>query len=196
VVVHEVRSQFADGEIMAGRRKPDYAPVIDICTAASLRELATPALLAVLTPAIIGFGIGYLALGAFLAAVILTGQLMANLLSNSGGAWDNAKKYIEDGNEGGKGSEAHKAAVIGDTVGDPFKDTAGPALNPLIKVMNLVSLLILPAIISLRDNNVRYVIAAGALVVLIGAIAFSKRSTDALDADPNLTVAAAAATAD
>ena len=108
-----------------------------------------------LTPVIIGFGINYLALGAFLAAVILTGQLMANFLSNSGGAWDNAKKYIEDGHDGGKGSEAHKAAVIGDTVGDPFKDTAGPALNPLIKVMNLVSLLILPAVISLRDNDVR-----------------------------------------
>ena len=142
-------------EIMDGTEKPDYGPVIDICTAASLRELATPALLAVLTPVIIGFGINYLALGAFLAAVILTGQLMANFLSNSGGAWDNAKKYIEDGHEGGKGSEAHKAAVIGDTVGDPFKDTAGPALNPLIKVMNLVSLLILPAVISLRDNDAR-----------------------------------------
>ena len=128
-----------------------------------------------LTPVIIGFGINYLALGAFLAAVILTGQLMANFLSNSGGAWDNAKKYIEDGHEGGKGSEAHKAAVIGDTVGDPFKDTAGPALNPLIKVMNLVSLLILPAVISLRNNDVRFVIAGVALVVLIGAIAFSKR---------------------
>ncbi len=141
VVVQEVRSQFRDGGIMAGTKKPDYGPVIDICTAASLRELTTPALLAVLGPVIIGFGINYLALGAFLAGVILTGQLMANFLSNSGGAWDNAKKYIEDGNEGGKGSEAHKAAVIGDTVGDPFKDTAGPALNPLIKVMNLVSLL-------------------------------------------------------
>ena len=159
VVVQEVRSQFADGGIMAGTKKPDYGPVIDICTAASLRELATPALLAVLTPVIVGFGINYLALGAFLAGVILTGQLMANFLSNSGGAWDNAKKYIEDGNEGGKGSEAHTAAVIGDTVGDPFKDTAGPALNPLIKVMNLVSLLILPAVISLRNDDVRYAIA-------------------------------------
>jgi K(+)-stimulated pyrophosphate-energized sodium pump len=175
VVVQEVRSQFADGGIMAGTKKPDYGPVIDICTAASLRELATPALLAVLTPVIIGFGINYLALGAFLAGVILTGQLMANFLSNSGGAWDNAKKYIEDGNEGGKGSESHKAAVIGDTVGDPFKDTAGPALNPLIKVMNLVSLLILPAVISLRHDDVRFVIAGAALVVLIGAVAFSKR---------------------
>ncbi len=175
VVVQEVRRQFADGKIMAGTKKPDYGPVIDICTKASLRELATPALLAVLTPVIIGFGINYLALGAFLAAVILTGQLMANFLSNSGGAWDNAKKYIEDGNEGGKGSEAHKAAVIGDTVGDPFKDTAGPALNPLIKVMNLVSLLILPAIISLRDNDIRFAIAGAAVVVLTGAVMFSKR---------------------
>ena len=189
--MQEVRRQFADGKIMSGEKEPDYGPVIDICTAASLRELATPALLAVLTPAIIGFGIGYLALGAFLAAVILTGQLMANFLSNAGGAWDNAKKYIEDGNEGGKGSEAHKAAVIGDTVGDPFKDTAGPALNPLIKVMNLVSLLILPAVISLRDNDVRYVIAAVALAVLIVAIGFSKRKTRALDADLTATTAAA-----
>jgi K(+)-stimulated pyrophosphate-energized sodium pump len=163
--------------------KPDSGAVIDICTAASLRELATPALLAVLTPVIIGFGINYLALGAFLAAVILTGQLMANFLSNAGGAWDNAKKYIEDGHEGGKGSDAHKAAVIGDTVGDPFKDTAGPALNPLIKVMNLVSLLILPAVISLRHNDgARYAIAGVALVVLGLAIAFSKRKTSAMDA--------------
>ncbi|MET0628312.1 MAG: sodium-translocating pyrophosphatase [Acidimicrobiia bacterium] len=177
VVVQEVRSQFADGGIMAGTKKPDYGPVIDICTAASLRELATPALLAVLTPVIIGFGINFYALGAFLAGVILTGQLMANFLSNSGGAWDNAKKYIEDGNEGGKGSEAHKAAVIGDTVGDPFKDTAGPALNPLIKVMNLVALLMLPAMISLRNDDIRFAIAGAALIVLIGAVLFSKRKS-------------------
>ena len=178
VVVQEVRSQFADGKIMKGEKQPDYGPVIDICTAASLRELATPALLAVLTPVIIGFGIDWKALGAFSAAVILVGQLMANYLSNSGGAWDNAKKYIEDGHHGGKGSEAHKAAVIGDTVGDPFKDTAGPALNPLIKVMNLVSLLILPAIISLQDNDgARFAVAAAALVVLVGAIIFSSRKS-------------------
>jgi K(+)-stimulated pyrophosphate-energized sodium pump len=188
VVVQEVRSQFADGKIMKGEKKPDYGPVIDICTRASLRELTTPALLAVLTPVIIGFGIGYTALGGFLAAVILVGQLMANYLSNAGGAWDNAKKYIEDGHHGGKGSEPHVAAVIGDTVGDPFKDTAGPALNPLIKVMNLVSLLILPAIISLSnvsEDNVLsstpkvggYVVAAVALVVLLAAIAFSKRAS-------------------
>ena len=178
VVVQEVRKQFADGKIMSGEKQPDYGPVIDICTTASLRELATPALLAVLTPVIIGFGINYAALGAFLAAVILTGQLMANYLSNAGGAWDNAKKYIEDGHEGGKGSDAHKAAVIGDTVGDPFKDTAGPALNPLIKVMNLVSLLILPAIIKMRNNDGgRFTIAGICLLILIGAVAFSKLSS-------------------
>jgi len=176
VVVQEVRRQFADGMIMAGTKKPEYGPVIDICTEASLRELATPALLAVLTPVIVGFGIGWQALGGFLAAVILTGQLMANYLSNAGGAWDNAKKYIEDGNHGGKGSEPYKAAVIADTVGDPFKDTAGPALNPLIKVMNLVSLLTLPAIISTQNNDgQRLLIAAAALVVLAASVVRSSR---------------------
>jgi K(+)-stimulated pyrophosphate-energized sodium pump len=182
-VVQEVRSQFADGGIMAGTKKPDYGPVIDICTRASLRELATPALLAVLTPVVIGFGVSWQALGAFLAAVILVGQLMANYLSNAGGAWDNSKKYIEDGHHGGKGSDAHKAAVIGDTVGDPFKDTAGPALNPLIKVMNLVSLLILPAIIKSADNDgARFAIAGAALVVLIGSIVFSGRKASGITA--------------
>jgi len=175
-VVEEVRKQFREHPgIMDGTEKPEYGPVIDICTKASLRELTTPALLAVVTPAIVGFGLGYAALGGFLAAVILVGQLMANFLSNSGGAWDNAKKYIEDGNEGGKGSESHKAAVIGDTIGDPFKDTAGPALNPLIKVMNLVSLLILPAVITQRDNDLAQLgIPAVGVVILIGAIIFSK----------------------
>jgi K(+)-stimulated pyrophosphate-energized sodium pump len=183
VVVQEVRKQFADGKIMRGEKEPDYAPVIDICTAASLRELTTPALLAVLTPVIVGFGIDWKALGAFLAAVILVGQLMANYLSNAGGAWDNAKKYIEDGHHGGKGSDAHKAAVIGDTVGDPFKDTAGPALNPLIKVMNLVSLLVLPAIISLQDNDgARYTVAAAALVVLVASIVYSSRKSNSIHA--------------
>jgi K(+)-stimulated pyrophosphate-energized sodium pump len=183
VVVEEVRRQFREKRIMEGIDRPEYGPVIDICTTASLRELATPALLAVLSPVIIGFGINYFALGAFLAAVILTGQLMAVFLSNSGGAWDNAKKFIEDGHLGGKGSEAHKAAVIGDTVGDPFKDTAGPALNPLIKVMNLISLLILPAVITLQDNDAaRYSIAGAALVVLGISIWFSKRKSMALEA--------------
>ena len=182
-VVEEVRRQFREHPgIMDYSEKPEYGRVIAICTAASQRELVTPALLAVLTPAIVGFGIGYMALGAFLAAAILTGQLMANFLSNSGGAWDNAKKYVEDGHEGGKGSEAHTAAVIGDTVGDPFKDTAGPALNPLIKVMNLVSLLILPAVITLRDNSgARFSIAGVSLVMLLVSIAFSKRKANTIE---------------
>ena len=181
VVVQEVRNQFKDGGIMAGTKQPDYGPVIDICTAASLRELTTPALLAVLTPVAVGFGIGYAALGAFLAGVILTGQLMANYLSNAGGAWDNAKKYIEDGHHGGKGSDAHKAAVIGDTVGDPFKDTAGPALNPLIKVMNLVALLILPAIIKYQENDgVRFTIAGISVAILVVAISYSRRKTTSM----------------
>jgi K(+)-stimulated pyrophosphate-energized sodium pump len=194
-VVQEVRRQFREHPgIMDYSEKPEYGRVISICTAAAQRELATPALLAVLTPVIVGFGIGYLALGAFLAAAILTGQLMANTLSNSGGAWDNAKKFIEDGNEGGKGSEAHKAAVIGDTVGDPFKDTAGPALNPLIKVMNLVSLLILPAVITQQHHTaIRYTISGIALAVLLGAIAFSKRKSGSMADDAPAAAPAAPA---
>ena len=196
-VVHEVRRQFREHPgIMDYTEKPQYGRVISICTAAAQRELVTPALLAVLTPVIVGFGINYFALGAFLAAAILTGQLMANFLSNSGGAWDNAKKYIEDGHEGGKGSEAHKAAVIGDTVGDPFKDTAGPALNPLIKVMNLVSLLILPAVITMRHHTgARLGIAGGALVVLLVAIGFSKRKSEGFGAEEEAAPEEAAAPA-
>jgi K(+)-stimulated pyrophosphate-energized sodium pump len=192
-VVQEVRRQFREHPgIMDYTEKPQYGKVISICTAAAQRELATPALLAVLTPVIVGFGINYFALGAFLVGAILTGQLMANFLSNSGGAWDNAKKYIEDGHEGGKGSEAHKAAVIGDTIGDPFKDTAGPALNPLIKVMNLVSLLILPAVITIHVHTAaRLSIAGGALVVLLVSIAFSKRRSEAMDSElPSIEVEA------
>ncbi len=197
VVVQEVRRQFADGKIMSGEKEPDYGPAIDICTTASLRELATPAIIAVLAPVIIGFGLGPISLGAFLASVIVVGLLMANFLSNAGGAWDNAKKYIEDGAEGGKGSESHKAAVIGDTIGDPFKDTAGPALNPLIKVMNLVSLLILPAIIKVYDNDklldlkqapeaAAIIIAVLAALVVVAAITYSKKTGDRIaegDAD-------------
>jgi K(+)-stimulated pyrophosphate-energized sodium pump len=185
-VVQEVRRQFREHPgIMDYSEKPEYGKVIAICTTASQRELATPALLAILSPVIVGFGINYFALGAFLVGAILTGQLMANFLSNSGGAWDNAKKYIEDGHEGGKGSEAHKAAVIGDTIGDPFKDTAGPALNPLIKVMNLVSLLILPAVITLSHHTAaRLSIAGVSLVVLLISIAFSKRKTESMDDAP------------
>jgi len=175
-VVVEVRNQFRDHPgIMTYEEQPDYARVVDICTKTSLRELMTPGLLAVLSPIIAGFALGAEALGAFLAGSILTGQLLAVMLSNSGGAWDNAKKFIEEGHYGGKGSESHKAAVIGDTVGDPFKDTAGPALNPLIKVMNLVALLFAPVIVEQADNEVvRVVVVVVAVAVVAGAIWVSK----------------------
>ena len=186
-VVQEVRRQFREKPgIMDYTEKPDYGPVIDICTAAALRELTTPALLAVLMPVVIGFGLGAVALGGYLAAVIVVGALMANFLSNSGGAWDNAKKYIEEGNHGGKGSDVHTAVVIGDTVGDPFKDTAGPAINPLIKVMNLVALLILPAVISTADNDVlRYVVAGVALLIVLVSVVYSKAQATSFGDDPS-----------
>ena len=176
-VVVEVRRQFRERTgIMAGTERPDYDRVIDLCTRASQQELVAPALLAVLAPVIVGFGLGYAALGGFLAATILTGQLMAVSLTVSGGAWDNAKKHIEDGHEGGKGSAAHAASVIGDTVGDPFKDTAGPALNPLIKVMNLVSLLILSVVITTEGHTaVRVAIVVTAVAVVAGAVIWSRR---------------------
>jgi K(+)-stimulated pyrophosphate-energized sodium pump len=175
-VVVEVRNQFRDNPgIMDYSVKPDYARVVDICTKTSLRELLTPGLLAVLSPVIAGFLLKEEALGGFLAGAIVTGQLMAVMLSNSGGAWDNAKKYIEEGKFGGKGSDSHKAAVIGDTVGDPFKDTAGPALNPLIKVMNLVALLIAPLVVDYaEDTAVRVAIAVVAAAVLAASIWVSK----------------------
>ncbi|HYY44056.1 MAG TPA: sodium/proton-translocating pyrophosphatase, partial [Actinomycetota bacterium] len=158
--------------------KPDYARVVDICTKASLRELATPGVLAIVTPVVVGFAFGPVALGAYLAGAILCGQLLAVFLSNSGGAWDNAKKLIEDGAHGGKGSEAHAAGVVGDTVGDPFKDTAGPALNPLIKVMNLVSLLVVGSIVTAVDTGndiLRAVVIVGGLILLVGMFWFSVR---------------------
>jgi K(+)-stimulated pyrophosphate-energized sodium pump len=162
--------------------KPDYARVVDICTRTSLRELLTPGLLAVLAPVAAGFFLGAEALGAFLAGSILTGQLLAVMLSNAGGAWDNSKKYIEEGHFGGKGSEAHKAAVIGDTVGDPFKDTAGPALNPLIKVMNLVALLIAPLVVEHADDQaLAYGIAIVAAAILAVAIWVSKSRRNELE---------------
>jgi K(+)-stimulated pyrophosphate-energized sodium pump len=175
-VVVEVRNQFRDHPgIMDYKEKPDYARVVDICTKTSLRELMTPGLLAILSPIIVGFALEAEALGAFLAGSILTGQLLAVMLSNSGGAWDNAKKYIEEGHYGGKGSEAHKAAVIGDTVGDPFKDTAGPALNPLIKVMNLVALLFAPVVVEQAESEgVRIVVVAVAVLIVGFAIWWSK----------------------
>jgi len=175
-VVVEVRNQFRDHPgIMDYTEKPDYARVVDICTKTSLRELMTPGLLAILSPIIVGFALEAEALGAFLAGSILTGQLLAVMLSNSGGAWDNAKKYIEEGHYGGKGSEAHKAAVIGDTVGDPFKDTAGPALNPLIKVMNLVALLFAPVVVEQAESEVVRIVVVVVAVLIVGfAIWWSK----------------------
>jgi K(+)-stimulated pyrophosphate-energized sodium pump len=184
-VVVEVRNQFRDHPgIMNYTEKPDYGRVVDICTRTSLRELLTPGLLAVLSPVIAGFFLGAEALGAFLAGAILTGQLLAVMLSNSGGAWDNAKKFIEEGHYGGKGSEAHTAAVIGDTVGDPFKDTAGPALNPLIKVMNLVALLIAPIVVAHADDTaIRVAVVAIAAVVLAAMIWISKSRKSELETE-------------
>jgi K(+)-stimulated pyrophosphate-energized sodium pump len=180
-VVYEVRRQFREHPgIMDYTETPEYGRVVDICTKDALRELATPGLLAVLTPIAVGFTLGVGALGSFLAGAIGTGTLMAVFLANSGGAWDNAKKLVEDGNHGGKGSEAHAATVIGDTVGDPFKDTAGPAINPLLKVMNLVALLIAPAVIKFSygdDKNigVRITISVLAFLVIVVAVYISKR---------------------
>jgi K(+)-stimulated pyrophosphate-energized sodium pump len=176
-VVVEVRNQFRDHPgIMDGTETPDYGRVVDICTRTSLRELMTPGLVAVLVPVVVGFALEAEALGAYLVGAILTGQLLAVMLSTAGGAWDNAKKLVEEGLYGGKGSEPHKATVIGDTVGDPFKDTAGPALNPLIKVMNLVALLIAPLVVAFTDDvPVRIVVAVAATGVVAGAIWYSKR---------------------
>ncbi|MFB9377545.1 sodium-translocating pyrophosphatase [Kineococcus gynurae] len=179
-VVREVRQQFADKPgIMDGTEKPDHGRVVDLCTRDALRELATPGLLAAFAPIAVGFGLGAAPLAGFLGGAIGAGVLMAVFLANSGGAWDNAKKLVEDGLHGGKGSEAHAATVIGDTVGDPFKDTAGPAINPLIKVMNLVALLVAPAVITLgigADANplLRYGIAVVATLVVVGAILAGK----------------------
>jgi K(+)-stimulated pyrophosphate-energized sodium pump len=189
-VVFEVRRQFRElPGIMDGSQRPEYGKVVDICTRDAQRELMTPGLLAVLAPIAVGFGLGVGPLAGYLAGAIGAGTLMAVFLANSGGAWDNAKKMVEDGAYGGKGSEAHAATVIGDTVGDPFKDTAGPAINPLIKVMNLVSLLIAPAVVSYSigtDSNptLRIVIAVVAVAVIVGAVVFSKRKPMAMDTTP------------
>ncbi len=183
-VVVEVRKQFIEHPgIMNYTEKPDYGRVVDICTRDSLRELATPGLLAVMAPIAVGFGLGVGALGAYLAGAIGTGTLMAVFLSNSGGAWDNAKKMVEDGHHGGKNSDAHAATIIGDTVGDPFKDTAGPAINPLIKVMNLVGLLITPAIVSLAlggSTTTSTLIGIGATLVIIAALIRNRRQATAI----------------
>ena len=184
-VVVEVRKQFIEHPgIMLGTEKPEYGRVVDICTRDSLRELATPGLLAVMAPIAVGFGLGVGSLGAYLAGAIGTGTLMAVFLSNSGGAWDNAKKMVEDGHYGGKGSDAHSATIIGDTVGDPFKDTAGPAINPLIKVMNLVGLLITPAIVSMAlagNTGTSTAIGIVAFLIIVGALIHNRRKSTAIE---------------
>jgi K(+)-stimulated pyrophosphate-energized sodium pump len=190
-VVFEVREQFRTKPgIMDFSERPDYGAVVDICTKDSLRELATPGLLAVLAPVTIGFGLGFGPLAAYLVGAIAAGTLMAVFLANSGGAWDNAKKMVEDGAHGGKGSEAHAATVIGDTVGDPFKDTAGPAINPLIKVMNLVALLIAPAVVSLQvghgaNTGIRAAIAIVAGLIIVAAVVVSKRRSVVVGGAPS-----------
>jgi K(+)-stimulated pyrophosphate-energized sodium pump len=189
LIVKECRIQFRDAEIWAGTKKPDYGRVVDICTKTAQKELVGPAFLAILTPIAVGFLLGTQALGGFLAGMILTGQLLAVFMANAGGAWDNAKKFIEDGNYGGKGSEAHKAAVTGDTVGDPLKDTAGPAVNPLIKVMNMVSLITLGVVMKYtviddklptQSRVIGLLIGLVCLVVIGWAVMQSKRESKEL----------------
>ena len=195
-VVLEVRMQFRTHPgIMTYEEKPDYSRVVDIVTADSLRELVTPGILAVLTPIAVGFAFGYAPLGSFLAGAIAAGVLMAVFLSNSGGAWDNAKKLVEDGNHGGKGSAAHEATIVGDTVGDPFKDTAGPAINPLLKVMNLVSLLIATSVVKYSSNTgLRVGVALGAVIIIVAAIVYSKRRSAGMGEEAPASAEISAAT--
>jgi K(+)-stimulated pyrophosphate-energized sodium pump len=191
-----VRMQFRTHPgIMTFEEKPDYSRVVDIVTSDSLRELVTPGILAVLTPIAVGFALGYAPLGSYLAGAIAAGVLMAVFLSNSGGAWDNAKKLVEDGNHGGKGSPAHEATIVGDTVGDPFKDTAGPSINPLIKVMNLVSLLIATSVVKYSSNTgLRVGVALGAVIIIVAAIVYSKRRSSSMGDDTPASTEISAAT--
>jgi K(+)-stimulated pyrophosphate-energized sodium pump len=189
-IVFEVRRQFRENPgIMEGTVRPEYGRVVDICTRDSLRELATPGLLAIFAPIAVGFGLGVGPLAGYLAGAIASGTLMAVFLANSGGAWDNAKKLVEDGNHGGKGSSAHEATIIGDTVGDPFKDTAGPSINPLLKVMNLVSVLIAPAVVAFSvgpsaSAPIRIAIAVIAVAIIVAAVLVSKRRSTSIADTP------------
>jgi K(+)-stimulated pyrophosphate-energized sodium pump len=198
-IVKECRVQFRDKEIWAGTKKPDYGRVVDICTSTAQKELVGPGLLAILTPILIGFLLGPYALGGFLAGMILTGVLLAVFMANAGGAWDNAKKMIEDGIYGGKGSDAHKAAVTGDTVGDPLKDTAGPAVNPLVKVMNMVSLLTLPLVLKYNvigesaggpptQRLIGLIVAIVCLIILVWAVLQARKEGGDITADSDLAV--------
>jgi K(+)-stimulated pyrophosphate-energized sodium pump len=181
LIVEEVRRQFRLG-VLEGKVPPDYTQAVGISTAAAQKELIPLAMLGVLTPIVVGFALKVEALGGFLAGIIVSGQLLAVFLNNSGGAWDNAKKLIEDeprdpAANTGKGSERHKAGVVGDTVGDPFKDTAGPALNPMIKVVNLVSVILAPIVVSFRVlGPAGWAVLVLGLVGLIWAIRRSKRA--------------------
>jgi K(+)-stimulated pyrophosphate-energized sodium pump len=178
-IIAEVRRQFANPAIMAGTERPDYARTVDICTRMAQAELLPIALLAVLTAILVGLLLGVEPLGGFLAGLIIAGQMLAVFMANAGGAWDNAKKYVEEGNYGGKGSEAHKASVVGDTVGDPLKDTAGPALNPLLKVINLVSVIIAPILVGHILPVVRYGLAALILLTLAWLVIAQRQSQGA-----------------
>jgi len=181
LIVHEVRAQFKDPAIWEGKKLPDYARVVSICTAAAQKELIGPGLLAIVTPIIVGYAFGTAGLGGFLGGAILSGQLLAVFMANAGGAWDNAKKSIEDGLHGGKGSEAHKASVTGDTVGDPLKDTAGPALNPMIKVMNMVAMLMVPLLLAHQGHlHIRWGVILSGLLMVALALRFSKREIQPL----------------
>ncbi len=189
LIVEEVRNQFKDPAVWEGKKLPDYARVVSICTTAAQKELIGPALLAIITPIIVGYAFGTAGLGGFLGGAILSGQLLAVFMANAGGAWDNAKKSIEDGLYGGKGSEAHKASVTGDTVGDPLKDTAGPALNPMIKVMNMVAMLMVPLILTHQAQPVwRWSVVIGGLMMVAVALRFSKREMQSMVSEKEVQV--------
>src|SRR4029077_6874913 len=184
-VVEEVRRQFRENPgIMTRKVVPDYARCVEIVTAAAQKELLGPGMVAIATPVLVAFGLGAAACGGYLCGAILTGQLLAVYMANTGGLWDNAKKKIEDGFLGGKGTEYHKAAVIGDTVGDPYKDTAGPSLNPLIKVMNLVAILIVPFTIHPLPAGVRAIIICVSGGMLVAAVVVSHRGALLLPTAP------------
>ncbi|NJN45133.1 MAG: hypothetical protein HC806_10735 [Anaerolineae bacterium] len=186
LIIEEVRRQFKLG-VLEGKVKPDYGKAVDISTTAAQKELIPLALIGVLSPIIVGLVLQVEALGGFLAGIILSGQLLAVFMNNAGGAWDNAKKMIEDEpkdpeNNLGKGSERHKASVVGDTVGDPFKDTAGPALNPMIKVVNLVALIIAPVVVTYKSLGVGgWLVVLVLIAIMVWAIRQSKKPTPTLD---------------